>query len=160
MKRIYIHNKHFASIPDNLFEDFKSIEKTPLRKWIRYLAYREYNVELNDDGDFERFKELLQHDYFENSAEWLKEKMRLHIRQNNEKKEIRFYVERVTSRGQTLYMTYDNILSQYSNEPIYSWTSNINLCAKFKTYTLAVKCFEKNFSKNIEYNVKEFESMF
>lgn len=160
MKRIYIQKKHFASIQDSLFNDFKNIEKKPLVKWIRSLVYREYNLDLNKTASFEEFKKVIQHEYYENTSEWLKEKMRLHLRLNNEKNEVRYYIERITSRGQILYMHHDNILSQYSNEPIYSWTTNINLCAKFKSYSSAVKCFEKNFSKDIEYNVKEYESIY
>ena len=159
MKRIYIQKKHFASIPDSLYNNFKQIETQPFLKWVRIQVYREYNLDLNSESDVNEFKEILKHEYYDNTSEWLKEKMRLHIRLNNKKKDIRFYVERITSRGQSLYMQHDKILSQYSMEPIYSWTNNINLCAKFNTYSSALKCFEKNFSSDIEYSIKEYENI-
>lgn len=156
MKRIYILKKHIASIPDNLYNEFKKNSKKPVLKWIKQEIARTYNLEMTSDENIEKFKSLIRDDYYENASEWIKEKMRKYISQNGCKKTNRIYIERKTN-GAALYMQYDNINSHLAKEPIYTWTSNEALCAKFSSSYQAASCFKRNFSDDIEYEIKEME---
>lgn len=156
MRRIYMLKCHFASVPDELMEEFKKYKKEALLKWIKKEIYNDYHIDIKIKEDIDIFRNLLIKDYYENISEWVKEKMRNYLILQKQDKNINFYIEHMTNSGTPLFLSYDSINSQIAQEGMYKWVSNFNLAQMFSSYDAAIKCFKNNFSNKIEYEIKKY----
>ena len=71
---------HIAYIEKRILDDFK--EKcgiSDFNKWFEEQIYKDFYMEIKNDSDIKSFTIILRRRYYENIAEWIKEKIRLEL---------------------------------------------------------------------------------
>ena len=78
--KIRLLKMHIAYIEKRILDDFK--EKcgiSDFNKWFEEQIYKDFYMEIKNDSDIKSFTIILRRRYYENIAEWIKEKIRLEL---------------------------------------------------------------------------------
>lgn len=86
--KIRLYGVHLGYVEEDILKAFECYcGVINLNPWIKEQAYNDFEVYLNNEYDLELFKDKLSEFYYENIADWLKEKLRAAILSNKKKEE-------------------------------------------------------------------------
>lgn len=92
--KIRMYSTHLAYIDSKMLRDFEiNCNIINVHSWIKEKAYEDFNIYLNSPKDIEEFKCKLLDNYYENIADWMKEKIRISImnaKKNNKESKIKY----------------------------------------------------------------------
>ena len=77
MSKIKIFQQSFANIDDDFLKLFHEItDEISIIIFIKKSVFKDYGFYLESIEDIEKLDECVNHDFYKNKSEWLKEKMR------------------------------------------------------------------------------------
>lgn len=81
--RIRLYGQHLGYIGDSLYSNFLRIcNVLDYSSWVKKKAYEELNIYITDKESIEKLKNIVISNYYEDIADWLREKMREEIRKD------------------------------------------------------------------------------
>lgn len=84
--RVRLYGQHLAYIGYDLYLNFTHICKViDYSSWLKERAYKDFNLYVTNDISIDKLKEVVKENYFEDIADWLREKMREEIYENKNK---------------------------------------------------------------------------
>jgi len=137
MKKILLFNHHFASVPYQLYEDFKEsvILRSTFSEWIKKELEKEFDYPVFDETDF-GYLELKMHDlYYTDKSDWLRSHMRQELQKYQDVKNIMryFYISRKTETGHEVYLCEDEKLMNRYHERFVYWSESKEHVIMFST---------------------------
>ena len=81
--KIKMYGKHFCNVPRNLLCEFeKSAGIINVSAWIKEQVFKDFGIKLLSANDILNFADVLELNYYMNIGEWVREKMRLSIKES------------------------------------------------------------------------------
>lgn len=88
--KIRLLKMHIAYIEKRILEDFKEkCHVDDFNKWFEEQIYKDFYMDIKTNDDIHAFTTMLRRRYYENIAEWIKEKIRLELQKADKLNEIR-----------------------------------------------------------------------
>lgn len=81
LKKINLYNKHFAHISKTLFQRLEDKKgKIDISSYIKKKAKNDFGITIKSIEDVDRLSEIIEDNFYANTSEWLKEKIRNDLR--------------------------------------------------------------------------------
>lgn len=78
--KIRLLKMHIAYIEKRILDDFQEkCDVTDFNKWFEEQIYKDFCMEIRNNTDIRSFTIMLRKRYYENIAEWIKEKIRMEL---------------------------------------------------------------------------------
>lgn len=87
--KIRLLKMHIAYIEKRILDEFK--EKcgvSDFNKWFEEQIYKDFYMDIKNDADIRTFTIMLRKRYYENIAEWIKEKVRMELQKATALEEV------------------------------------------------------------------------
>lgn len=88
-KKIIIYGKHFATINSNLWEKLVSFNVDNLTHFIKFNVLKDFGINIQGSEDIKKLDEILPQFYYSSKKEWLNDKMRTIITEQEFKENAR-----------------------------------------------------------------------
>lgn len=83
--KIRLLKMHIAYIEKRILDDFQSkCGISDFNKWFEEQIYKDFCMEIKSNSDIRAFTIMLRKRYYENIAEWIKEKVRIELQKVSE----------------------------------------------------------------------------
>lgn len=87
--KIRLYGTHIGYINTDFLIDFqRECAVLNINSWIKEQCYRDWGIYLNTPYEIKELKEILNENYYENIAEWLKEKIRISLLEARNKNQL------------------------------------------------------------------------
>lgn len=83
--KIRLLKMHIAYIEKRILDEFQEKCDVPdFNEWFKEQIYKDFCIEIKDNSDIRAFTIMLRKRYYENIAEWIKEKVRIELQKVSE----------------------------------------------------------------------------
>lgn len=78
--KIRLLKMHIAYIEKRILDEFQEKCNVPdFNKWFEEQIYKDFYMEIKNEADIRTFTTMVRKRYYENIAEWIKEKIRMEL---------------------------------------------------------------------------------